>query len=138
MQLLICSDFWYPELIRKDLFDLPDLIVVPASSVVPRKELTTYGRTLWYSLAMTRARESVVPVMVSDWAFQNMKDAWTSGGSSLVNPSARWTNDQEFQENNVQIPAGEEGIISINISQKAVSDYRQYRREVGLLPEFEP
>ena len=90
VQILICSDFWYPELIRADLHQLPDVVIIPASSVVPRQELTSYGRTLWHSLAMTRARESVVPVLVSDWAVQLQEKSWTSGGSSLVNPSTRW------------------------------------------------
>ncbi len=136
VQILICSDFWYPELIRKNLSNLPDVIVVPASSVVPQENLTNYGRTLWHSLALTRARESAVPVLVSDWAAQEMKTSWTSGGSSIVDPSMRWTNDREFQESNQRFENGEQGILGMNVSRKSIHIYRKYRREVGLLPEL--
>ena len=98
--VLICADFWHPELAR-EISQEVDLLCVPAETVVPTREYVSYARTLWFNLAMTRAQENAVPVVVSDWAVTQLRageellvadtrrNHFTSGGSSIVDPSAR-------------------------------------------------
>ncbi len=65
--VLICADLWPPELARA-LIDQADLLCVPAKTAVPSDNHVEYARTLWHNLALTRAMENGLPVVVSDWA----------------------------------------------------------------------
>jgi predicted amidohydrolase len=134
-QILICSDLWYPELIREFLSNLPDIVVVPAMSVVPKENLIGYGEWLWHSLATTRSRENVVPVVVSDWAVQPFGESWTCGASCILNPSIKWTSTAEFDEAFITLHKKQNGPISTSVSLQEIYDYREYRKKTGLLPE---
>ncbi|MHA1983032.1 MAG: carbon-nitrogen hydrolase family protein [Candidatus Hodarchaeales archaeon] len=134
-QTLICSDLWYPELIRDYITDLPDIVVVPAMSVVPQKDLIGYGRWLWHSLATTRSRENVLPVVVADWAVQSFGESWTCGASSILNPSIKWTSKPEYEQAFVTFNEKKQNFISTIVSLSDIYEYRKYRRETGLLPE---
>ncbi len=63
----ICADLWWPERTRP-LIDRVDVLCVPAKTAVPSDNHVVYARTLWHALALTRALESGLPVIVSDWA----------------------------------------------------------------------
>ena len=63
----ICADLWWPERTRQ-LIDRVDVLCVPAKTAVPSDTHVVYARTLWHALALTRATESGLPVIVSDWA----------------------------------------------------------------------
>ncbi len=63
----ICADLWWPERTRP-LIDRVDVLCVPAKTAVPSDNHVVYARTLWHALALTRAVESGLPVIVSDWA----------------------------------------------------------------------
>ena len=63
----ICADLWWPERTRR-LIDRVDVLCVPAKTAVPSDNHVVYARTLWHALALTRATESGLPVIVSDWA----------------------------------------------------------------------
>ncbi|OLS23232.1 MAG: hypothetical protein HeimC3_25730 [Candidatus Heimdallarchaeota archaeon LC_3] len=135
VQILICSDFWFPELIREEINNLPDVVLVPAMSVVPKENLIEYGKWLWYSLAITRSRENVLPVAVADWSIQSFSKSWTCGASCILNPSIKWTTEEELNAAFVTINEKDHGFISTIISLQEVYEYRKYRRETGLLPE---
>lgn len=136
LKLLICSDLWFPEEIRNILNERLDILIVPAMSVVPKHDLISYGRWLWHSLAITRSRENVIPVVVSDWAVQKFGDSWTCGTSSIINPSIRWTNEIEYNNAFNHFQNGEEGIIYSIINRDKIEEYKNYRQKAGLLPEF--
>ena len=136
VKLLICSDLWFPEEIRDLLNEEIDVIIVPAMAVVKNNQLVNYGKSLWHSLALTRSKENVIPVMVSDWAVQPMRNSYTCGSSCIINPSIRWNNEFEEKKAFNTVANGNEGIISSIISQKEILEYQKYRKEVGLLPDF--
>ncbi|HKZ42628.1 MAG TPA: hypothetical protein VJ044_16815, partial [Candidatus Hodarchaeales archaeon] len=139
VQILICSDLWFPELIRGRLPDLPDLLVIPTMSIVPEQQLVGYGRSLWHSLALTRSRENAIPVVVSDWAVQHWSGSsaqnWTCGASSISDPSTRWRTRSEEDQGFLRVESGEATILQSYVSMEKVSEYRKYRRETGLLPD---
>ena len=137
VKLLICSDLWFPEEIRNLSNNRLDLILVPAMAVVKSARLIHYGKKLWHSLALTRSKENVIPLVVSDWAAQQMRESYTCGSSCIINPSIRWTNESEEQQAYKKISNSSEGIISSVISKQAILEYQAYRREVGLLPELD-
>ncbi len=63
----ICADLWWPERTR-ELIDLVDVLCVPAKTAVPSDNHVVYARALWHALELTRATESGLPIIVSDWA----------------------------------------------------------------------
>lgn len=65
--VLICADLWRHELMR-ELIDRVDVVCVPAKTAVPSDNHVLYARQLWHSLALTRAMETGLPVVVSDWS----------------------------------------------------------------------
>ena len=136
VKLLICSDLWFPEEIRNLLNEGIDVVIVPAMAVVRNNNLVDYGKSLWHSLALTRSKENVIPVMVSDWAVQPMRDSYTCGSSCIINPSIRWYNEFEEKKAFNTLVNGTEGVISSIISKKEIMEYQKYRKEVGLLPDL--
>jgi predicted amidohydrolase len=131
--VLICSDLWYPELAREFL-DHVDVVCVPAKTTVPGTDYVQYARTLWLSLALTRAMENAVPVAVSDWCEGSHATGYTSGASSVNDPSGRPDTARVQQ----CLPDGRPGAVIARIDLDAVRRIRQYRREVGLLPPEGP
>ena len=118
IQILICSDLWYPELIRPNLIsnNKIDLLCVPAMSVVENDSLIGYGRYLWHNLAITRARENVIPLIVSDWSDQRWGSSehasYTCGGSTIIDPSIRWKNNEEYLHSFKYFYNGQSGILT--------------------------
>ena len=136
VKLLICSDLWFPEEIRSLNHEQIDLLLVPAMAVVQGKNLIDYGKFLWHSLAQTRSKENVIPLVVSDWAEQPMREAYTCGSSCIIDPSRRWENEVEKKLSFNFMKEINEGFIASELSQQAIQKYQKYRREVGLLPEI--
>ncbi len=137
IKLLICSDLWFPEEIRSLQEEKIDLIIVPAMAVVKNESLVAYGQSLWHSLALTRSKENVIPLVVSDWAIQPMRDSYTCGSSCIINPSVRWSNNKEELSAFNKFTTKTDGALSLIISRNAISENQKYRRDVRLLPEEE-
>lgn len=135
VKLLICSDLWFPEEIRSLQDEKIDLILVPAMAVVKKQSLVNYGQTLWHSLALTRSKENVIPLVVSDWAIQPVRDSYTCGSSCIIDPSVRWQDETEESRSFNKFTTATEGALVSVISRNAILEYQAYRREVGLLPE---
>ncbi len=139
--VLICGDLWEPALAR-ELLDKVDILCVPANTTVPSDAYVTYARKLWWNLALTRAMENGLPVVVSDWAAgrheavasahgQKVRAVhYTGGASCIVDPGRR----PDFDAMQRTITAGHKGIVEAEIDLEAVAAYRRHRRSVGLLP----
>lgn len=67
VMVLICADFWYSTVILSRLNPRPDVILVPTFSVSFRNSPLA-ARSLWRSMAISRAYEFGVCVGISDWA----------------------------------------------------------------------
>lgn len=137
VKILICADLWFPEEIRNLYKEKIDLIIVPSMAVVRNSHLVNYGKTLWQSLALTRSKENVIPLMVSDWAVQPVRGSFTCGSSCIINPSIRWKDEVEEKISFNKFEKEGDGAISSIISKTAIINYQKYRREVGLLPNLD-
>jgi predicted amidohydrolase len=101
-----------------------------------------YARKLWWNLALTRAMENGLPVVVSDWAAgrheavstveqQKVRAVhYTSGAACIVDPGKR----PDIDATQSTITAGHKGILEATIDLEAVAAYRRHRQQVGLLP----
>lgn len=139
--VLICGDLWEPALAR-ELLDEADVLCVPAKTTVPSDAFVAYARKLWWNLALTRAMENGLPVVISDWAADRHEAVssahahkvravhYTCGASSIVDPGRR----PDFDTMQRTVTAGHKGIVEAEIDLEAVAAYRRYRRSVGLLP----
>lgn len=85
--VLICSDLWHPELARA-LAGQVDLLCVPAQTTIRPESEPAYARMLWHTLAMTRAQENVLAVVVSDQAATSHAPYRCGGVTSITDPSA--------------------------------------------------
>jgi len=138
--VLICADLWDAALMR-ELVGQADVLCVPAKTTVGSAAYTEYARRLWWNLALTRAMESGIPVVVSDWPEMRHEAVaaadgtrvrsvhYTSGGSSIVDPGKR----PRMDELQLVLPRGQEGVLSSTIDLEALAAYRAHRRAVGLL-----
>jgi predicted amidohydrolase len=138
--VLICADLWEPVYLH-ELTGQVDLVCVPAKTTVESSSYTEYARRLWWNLAMTRAMETGLPLVVSDWCELRHEATaatggtrvrsvhYTSGGSSIVDPGKR----PMIDEIQVVLPRGQEGLLSAVIDLEATQRYREHRRTVGLL-----
>ena len=119
-----------------------DVLAVPARTGVPTEAHIAYARTIWHSMALTRAMENGFAVVVADWpqaAHQIqradvLKTHYTAGAATIVDPSHR-PEIQRIQR--IPNPTRPEA-ISATIDLAALSAYRAYRQGVGLLPEPRP
>jgi predicted amidohydrolase len=139
--VLICGDLWEPNYTR-ELIDKIDLLCVPAKTTVPSEANIEYARRLWWNLALTRAMENAIPVVVSDWPEARQDSVtlnegtkvrnvhYTSGAASITDPGKR----PHFNQIQMTISRGKPGTLSANINLDQVAKFRQYRRSVGLLP----
>ncbi|HOB73320.1 MAG TPA: carbon-nitrogen hydrolase family protein [Phycisphaerae bacterium] len=139
--VLICGDLWEPAMAR-ELVGRADLLAVPAKTAVPSQSRIDYARKLWWNLALTRAMENGLPVVVADWAEGRHESIglvggtrtrsvhYTSGGASITDPGKR----PDFDALQTKLSAGRPGLLAANIDLDAVRAYQEYRQSVGLLP----
>jgi len=66
--VLVCADFWYSAVLLSRLTPRPDLILIPTFSI-SRRASPSIARSLWRSMAISRAYEFGVYVGISDWAY---------------------------------------------------------------------
>ncbi len=139
--VLICGDLWDPALAR-ELCGRADLLCVPAKTAVPTESHIAYARGLWWNLALTRAMENALAVVVSDWPERRheskrlvdgalLRDThFTAGGGSICDPSGR----PDLAKIQQTIPRGVAGVLTAAIDLGAVERFREYRQSAGLLP----
>lgn len=129
LAVLICSDLWHPELARHLAVDAT-LLCVPAQTTIRAESEPAYARMLWHTLAMTRAQENVLAVVVSDQAVSSRAPFRCGGVSSITDPSA------EPALNDIQqvLADGGEGFLVAQLDSERLARFRSYRQENGLLP----
>lgn len=131
----ICSDLWHTEdfmyLIKQNV----DILFTPIMSVVTGSDYISYGKKIWYSLAITRAKEGCLALCVSDSAKGVLTgNYYTTGASCIADPSIRFKNEESpFNSILTSIPGGKAGYCIKTISLTDIVNYRKYRKEVGLL-----
>jgi predicted amidohydrolase len=140
--VMICADLWEPGYLREYQGRI-DLLCVPAKTTVASEGYTDYARRLWWNLAMTRAVENALPIVVSDWPEARHEAAalvegtrvqsvhFTSGGANITDPSKR----PRYDDIQHTLHRGQPGVLSAAIDLDAVARFRDYRRSVGLLPD---
>ncbi len=128
--VLICSDLWHPELARH-LATQVELLCVPAQTTIRPESAPAYARMLWHTLAMTRAQENVLAVVVSDQAATSQAPFRCGGVSTITDPSAEPALDQIQRT----LPDGREGYLCAKLDLTRLAHFRRYRQENGLLPE---
>lgn len=127
--VLICSDLWYPELARH-LATQAELLCVPAQTTIRPESEPAYARMLWHTLAMTRAQENVLAVVVSDQAATSQAPFRCGGVSSITDPSA----EPALTDIQQVLASGGEGYLLARLDMQRLASFRSYRRENGLLP----
>jgi predicted amidohydrolase len=127
--ILICADLWYPELVR-ELAQDAWLLCVPSQTTIRREAEPAYARLLWHSLAMTRAQENVLLVVVSDQAVSSVAPYRCGGVSSITDPSA----EPDLAAIQQRLDDGGDGYITATVDLERLQRFRSYRRENGLLP----
>ena len=131
----ICSDLWHTEdfiyLIKQNV----DILFTPIMSVVTDPGYISYGKHTWYYLAITRAKEGCLALCVSDSAKGLITGKYyTTGASCIVDPSIRFKNEESpFNSILTSVPGGKAGFCLKTISLTDIFNYRNYRKEVGLL-----
>lgn len=131
--ILICADLWYPELCR-EMVDTADIIAVPAQSVVRGKEYQPYAHRLWHSLALTRSQENSLLVVVADHPLLD-RQPYAGGGTAICDPSASME-AEGIKQIQLVIEKGEPGYLRWTADKERLTQFREYRRERGLLPNI--
>ncbi|HSN75278.1 MAG TPA: carbon-nitrogen hydrolase family protein [Anaerolineae bacterium] len=127
--VLICSDLWHPELARH-LAAQVELLCVPAQTTIRPESAPAYARMLWHTLAMTRAQENVLAVVVSDQAATSQAPFRCGGVSSITDPSA----EPVLSDIQQVLADGSGGYLLARLDRPRLARFRSYRQENGLLP----
>lgn len=128
--VLICSDLWHPELARQ-LAGQALLLCVPAQTTIRPESEPAYARMLWHTLAMTRAQENVMAVVVSDQAAASQAPFRCGGVSSITDPSA----EPVLSDIQQVVADGGAGYLLARLDLARLARFRSYRQENGLLPD---
>jgi predicted amidohydrolase len=136
----ICSDLWHTRDFIPLMESEVDILFVPVFTVVPGQDYTSYGKHLWYNLAVTRAKEGCMAVCISDFAAGGItENLFTAGATCLVDPSVRFKNSESPY--NTILSAinvgnghqnGKPGIVKKTISLENIRFHRSYRKNMGL------
>jgi predicted amidohydrolase len=134
--ILICSDLWFHHHLSV-IAEKTDFIAVPAMTTVLNRDHVTYGRWAWHSLVAVRAKEYTIPIVSADQAFREYAPGvFTCGGSCIADPSYRFTEREGPNTQALRIADNTASTFVISkVSIKAIREYKQYRREVGLREE---
>lgn len=127
--VLICSDLWYPELVR-EVAGVSDVLCVPAQTTIRPESDPAYARRLWHSLALTRAQENVLAVVVSDQAATSTAPYRCGGVATIVDPSA----EPDLDAIQSTLEEGQAHYLITTVDLERLARFRNYRRDNGLLP----
>jgi predicted amidohydrolase len=131
--VLICSDLWFPGLMRQ-VASKVDFVAVPTMTTVLNKDHTSYGRWTWHTLVEIRAKENVVPIVSADQLTREyLPGVYTCGASCVADPSCRFTANEGPYSQALRVATQEQPTAVVStISTEAVRAYREYRRDIGL------
>jgi predicted amidohydrolase len=133
LAILICSDLWFPDIIRH-VAPKVDFVAVPTMTTVLNKDHTSYGRWTWHTLVEIRAKENVVPIVSADQLTREyLPGVYTCGASCVADPSYRFTADEGPHSQALRVATQDKPTAVITtISKEAIRAYREYRRDIGL------
>jgi predicted amidohydrolase len=133
LAILICSDLWFPELVRQVARKV-DIVAVPTMTTVLDRVHTVYGRWTWHTLVETRAKENVVPIVSADQVTREcLPGVYTCGASCIADPSYRFTADEGPYSQALRVASQDQATAVVStVAKEAISAYREYRRDVGL------
>jgi predicted amidohydrolase len=133
--ICICNDLWSLNIVKMVIENDTDVIFVPTLSVVPKKSDTSYGQYIWHNLALIRAKEGAMAVIVSDTAkLPLIEPFWSCGASNIVDPSKRFTNQETKGKHMIStIESGESGVVLKTILLGEIREQRSYRKMMGLM-----
>lgn len=126
--VLICADLWNAEFLIDTLQNgTIDLILVPSFTVVP-PGFSEYARTQWYSLAITRSREFIVPLVVADHP-KNTPIYDVGMATCIADPSIKHNNIKSYDDF-LQLPNHDIAMAEIDFDK--IAEYREYRHQKGI------
>lgn len=123
-----CSDMWQSGFIKEMIEEGADLIVI-SSMTVTQPDLRRYAQVQWYSLAVVRSREFVVPVIIVDSMYED-NEKITGRVTCSVDPSLKHSGLQEISD--FLVFPREDGLLRGIFDFKKIDEYRNYRNEQGL------
>jgi len=126
--VLICADFWYSEVFLSRLTPRPDLILVPTFSISSRPAPTA-ARSLWRSMAVSRAYEFGVYVGISDWAYPSTYHQLRSSSVAGLADPRPLRRDGFFSK------LGRNAIDGFEIDLSRLKDLRQHRNRHAFLSD---
>lgn len=127
--ILICADLWNWPLVHDLIIKQgAQLLIIPAFTVVP-KGLHSYAKYQWLSLAITRSREFVIPIIISDH-LEGTKEYDVGGVSCIIDPSLK---NPEITSIEGFVNMNKTDVISTQINLQPIQEYRVYRDNNGLL-----
>ena len=133
MAVRICSDLWYHEKVS-ELTNKIDFLAVPTMTTVLNSQHIDYGQWAWQSLVAVRSKEYTLPIISTDQASREYTPGvFTCGSSCIADPSFRFSNDEGPSTQTLRTALSQKThCVTSEISLKAVKEYSQYRRDVGL------
>lgn len=127
--ILICADLWNWKLVRDLIVNQgAELLLVPAFTVVPKNH-RAYAKYQWLSLAITRSREFVIPIVIADH-YSNGEDYDVGAVSCVIDPSIKNENIKLI-EDLIILPSDQ--IVTYTLNFDNINKYRDYRLRNGLL-----
>ncbi len=126
--VVICADLWQYMTIKRLTSVGIDILIVPAMTVtLPNHEY--YAKFQWYSLTLTRSREFVIPIVVSD--HPGLENVTTGFASSIVDPSVK--NEKIKRLEDFFVLPNRDGIVQGELDFDKIKNYREYRKREGML-----
>jgi omega-amidase len=126
--VLICADFWYSEVFLSRLKPRADLVLVPTFSVSSRTSPLA-ARSLWRSMAVSRAYEFGTYVGISDWAYPSEYHALRSSSVAGLADPRPLHHDGFFSK------IGRNSIQSFAIDIPRLRDLRRHRSDHAFLSD---
>ncbi len=128
--VMICADLWHHSLVNDYVDRGIDALMVPTMSVTLPQH-GNYAKTLWHSLTVTRSREFVLPIVVSD--HPGGEKTTTGFASAIADPSKKDPSLQSLKDF-LNLP-DENGIAMANVDFERIREYRNYRIKEGLISQ---
>lgn len=128
--IVICSDIWDNAMLGDMMKSGMNILVNSSMSRVENENYRTYASTLLHALALSRAREFVIPVVLVDNIGYPGEIA-TGRATCMVDPSIKHE-DIHGIEDVVNYTDGESPLYTVFNLHK-IQQYRKYRIEEGLL-----
>jgi len=126
--IVICADLWNGELLTWLVEDEKiDLLLIPAFTVVP-PDYHSYAKIQWYSLAIVRSREFLIPLAIADHSDSTERYA-VGAVTSIVDPSLKQSSMRSQED---FLILSDNHIVSAELDLDEVQAYRQYRVDKGL------